>query len=396
MTAQITTLSGLISWMANTGQFSDLASSAVSQFGTPSAPLLGASILPERQETENSFKDDGMLIDGEIAQSGADYSPAQLNRGFSDFSLQYSLGKIDAASQLEGRDIEKIIQYLTKMRPASASPIMSSAEVVTTWFDRSVMGSLAKLIEHQRWQAIIDGIVKRRGANGYSEDVQYPMGPGHITTLAASGTLAAPAGWYDRNPATAADALEDILSAKQRLTDKGFTLNRIISKLALKTVFMRNGKVRQSALPQGATRSTSQSDIDAMLASYGLPEWETYDLGFKYRTPGNASQFTNVAYLDRTAYDPIILLASTDLEAQIELGRDNGFLSLPNTLGWYALGRPEGQTEYGKVAKVNAYDEKYPPSIYAEVVAKGLPIIDAKLLAMGNPISILRVPKPTP
>lgn len=388
----IGSISELIGWMNNTGQFSDLAASALSQFGNSGLPLLGASILPERMEMQNSFRDDGIAIEGEIGQSGADYSPAQLNEAFGEYGLNYSLGKIDAASQLKGREIETIIQYLTKVRPADTSPVISAAEILTTWFDKGVMSSLAKVIEHQRWQAIVDGAVKRRGANGYTEDVTYPYPAGYQTTVAASGTVGAPAGWYDRNPATAADALEDLLAAKQRLMDAGYTLNRIISKSSIKTVFMRNGKVRQSALPQGATRSTSQSDIDAMLSSYGLPAWETYDAVFKYRNPNNANVMTSVAYLDRVGFDPIILLASTDLDAQINLGKDNGVLTLPNTLGYYALGRPEGQTEYGKVAKVLLYDEKYPPSVYGEVVAKGLPIINARV--MGG-INILKVPKPT-
>jgi hypothetical protein len=386
----VTKISQLISWMADTGQFSDLANSPLSQFGTANEQLLGASILPEQQEMKNSFKDSGIAIDGEIGQSGADLSPAQLNKAFGDYSSTYTLGKIDAATQLTGADIERIIQYLMKLRPSN-TPVESSAEIVVRWFDRGVMGSLAKLIEHQRWQAIIDGVVKRRGANGYAEDVVYPFPPGYQVSVAASGTIAAPAGWYDRNPATAADALEDILSAQQRLSDKGYTLNRIISRKAIKTVFMRNGKVRQSALPIGAVRATSQSDIDAMLDSYGLPNWETYDVTFPYRNPSNANILTRAAYFDRTNFDPVVLLASTSLEAQIDMGKDNGILTLPNTLGYYALGRPEGQTQYGKVARAIVYDEKYPPSVYGEVVAKGLPVINTQVM---EGIIILKVPKP--
>lgn len=387
-------LADLVSWMNDTGQFSSLANSNLTQFGTANDRLLGATILPEQQETENSFTDDGMAIEGEIGQSGADYSPAQLNKAFGDFSFDYRLGKIDAATQLVGRDIEAIIQYLSKARPAN-DPVGSSAGILAAWFDRGVAGSLAKVIEHQRWQCIIDGVVKRRGANGYAEDVPYPFPAGHTTTVAASGTLAAPAGWYSRDPATAADALEDLLAVKQRLADDGFTLDRIISRSAIRSVFMRNGKVRRNALPDGATRSTTQADIDALLRSHELPTWETYDGVFKYRNPVNAKILTSVGYLDRATYDPVIFLASTTIEAQIDLGRDNGVLTLPNTLGRYALGRPEGQTELGKVSKVVLHDEKYPPSIYGEVVAKGLPIIDARLLAFGNPIRVLRVPKPT-
>lgn len=388
----LTSLSQLISWMQDTGQFLDLASNPISQFGTPEMPLLGARILPEQQEMENSYNENDIAIDGEIGNSGADYSPAQLNEAFGNFSQGISLGKIDAASQLKGRELEKIIQYLMKNRPSS-NPAASSAEIVVTWFDRAIMSALAKVQEQQRWQAIVDGIVRRRGGNNYAEDVTYPFGPDHQITVAASGTVAAPAGWYDRNPTTAADALEDLLAAKERLEAKGYTLNRIISKGKIRTVFFRNGKVRQAALPPNATRATSQSDIDAMLESYDLPPWEKYDAVWKYRSPNNGKALTPVAFLDRANFDPVILLASTSLQAQIDLGRDNGILTLPNTLGYYGLGRPEGQTQYGKVAKLIVHDEKYPPSVYGEVVAKGLPVINQQVM---EGIIILKVPKPTP
>ena len=389
----IRNLNDLVSWMNDTGQFTELANSNVTQFGATGDRLLGASILPEQQETENYFSDSGMDIEGEIGNSGADYSPAQINKAFNEFSFDYRLGKLDAATQLHGKDIETIIQYLSKSRPSNA-PVETSASILTKWFDRGVSSSLAKVIEHQRWQCIIDGVVKRRGANGYAENVPYPFPSSFQTNVAASGTLAAPTGWYDTNPATAADALEDLLGAKQRLNDQGFTLNRIISRSQPKSVFMRNGKVRRNALPDGATRSTTQADIDALLRSHDLPPWETYNGVFKYRDPANGKILKTVAYLDRELFDPIILLASTTLEAQVDLGRDN-IVTLPNTLGYFALGRPEGQTQLGKVAKVVLHDEKYPPSIYAEIVAKGLPIIDARVLAFGCPISILKVPKPT-
>lgn len=390
----IRNLSDLVSWMNDSGQFSTLAASNLSQFGPAGGRLLGASILPELQDTENAFSDDGFDFEGLIGSSGADYSPAQVNKAFSDFKFDYRLGKIDAATTLHGRDIETIIQYLSKRRPSNA-PVETSANLLAKWFDRGVIASLAKVIEHQRWQCIVDGIVKRRGANGYAENVPYPFPAGHQTTVAASGTVAAPAGWYSKDPVAAADALEDLLAAKQRLNDQGFTLDRIISRSSIRSVFMRNGKVRRNALPDGATRSTTLADIEALLRAHDLPNWETYDLGFKDRDPANSKVLKTFGYLERDTFDPVVLLASTTLEAQIELGKDT-VLTLPNTMGSYVLGRPEGQTELGKIAKVILYDEKYPPSVYGEVVAKGLPVIDARLLALGCPISILKVPKPTP
>lgn len=387
----VKTLPELVQWMNGSGQFDALANNKLSQFGTPEETLLGASILPEYPEADNSFTDNGMAISGEIGNSGADYSPAQINKAFGAYALDYSLGKIDAATQLHGKDIEDIVQYLAHQTP-STDAISSASEIITRWFDEGVIMSLAKLIEHQRWQCIIDGVVKRRGSNGYGEDVPYPFGPGHQTFVSASGTMAAPAGWYDTNPVTAADALEDLLAANQRLKSQGFRLIRIISGSVIKSVFMRNGKVRRNALPDGSTRSTTQADIEALLRAHDLPNWETYDIGFKVRLNPNSSQITNIPFFERTGFDPVVLLAATNNKAQVDLGKGN-IIKLPNTLGGYALGRPKGQIRRGKIANVILHDEKYPPSIYAEIIAQGLPIISAKVLAAGLPFAILKVPK---
>ena len=396
----VTTIRELVTWMDSSGQIEALSSSNMTQFGTPQEPMLGATILPERQDIENAYNSVSLAINNEIGNSGADYSPAQKNKALGDYSFLVKLGKLDAASDLNGPELERIIHYLERRLP-TRDPIMSAAEILARWFDRGVLHSLAQVMEQQRWQAIIDGQVKRRGSNGYAENVDYPYGTSHQITTVPSGTLAAPAGWYDPNMATAYNPMLDILAIKQRFADRGFKLRRIISKSAIRTVFFNNGKTRQNALPLNILPLTtsqvpSERDIQAMLDRYELPPWEVYNSGFKYRDPNNADQLKFSAYLDRQGFDPIIFLATTTLEQQIELGRDQGIMYLPSTLGNFVLGRNLGQMRLGKVPKLIVRDEKYPYSIYGEIVATGLPVIEAEVLAMGNPIAILKVPKPTP
>lgn len=390
----LSSLSELVSWMNGTGQIKSLAASAIAQFGDPATPLLGASLLPERILTDNVAKEGQLYIGGEIGQSGADYSPAQLNQGFGSAEENFVLGKLDSASQLVGPDIEAIINYVLPQISTTDVRATSAAEILARWIDRVILYGLSTVCEQQRWQAIVDKSVKRRGANNYTEDVVYPVAPGSVVTVAASGTAAAPAGWYSRDPATAADALEDILAMKQFFTDKGYMLDRIISKSSIRTVFLRNGKVRLAALVPGTERAPTPADLQALMNAYGLPDWEVYDQTFRYRDPANAPGFTRRAYLDRLNFDPIILLAQTTLSEQIRVERSDAALStieLPNTLGYFGMGRPPGQTQFGKVMNLVVYDEKYPPSIYAEVIAQGLPIIQDK-----EAIAIIKVPKPTP
>lgn len=390
---EIENLDQLVGWMEDTDQFNTLGNSPIAQFGTVREPYLGAELLPEYLETDNNFEDNGLDVSGEIGNSGADYSPAQLNKAMGAFNLNYSLGKIDAATQLVGRDIEQIIKFLSKQKP-SANPVEDARSIITKWFDEGVTRSLAKLIEHQRWQCIVDGVVKRRGSNGYSENVPYPFGPGHQTTVASSGTMSAPAGWYDTNPATAADALEDLLAANQRLKDQGFKLIRIVSRSTIKSVFMRNGKVRRNALPDGSLRSATPADIQALLDAHDLPPWTTYDTGFKHRLIPNSPQITTVPFLERDTFDPVVLVAATSNEQQIKVGKET--IVLPDTLGGYAIGRPKGQAKYGKLVSIVLHKKTYPHSVYAEIVAQGLPIISARVLAQGLPFSVLKVPKRAP
>lgn len=390
---EIETIGQLVDWMQKGNQFTTLGNSPAAQFGTVREPFIGASLLPEYLEPDNSFDDNGLDVSGEIGNSGADYSPAQLNKAMGAFDLKYSLGKIDAATQLIGRDIENIIRFLAKQKP-SADPVLDAQQIITKWFDEGVTRSLAKLIEHQRWQCIIDGVVRRRGNNGYAENVPYPFPPGHQTTVAASGTMALPTGWYDTNPATATDALEDLLAANQRLKLQGFKLTRIISGSMIKSVFMRNGKVRRNALPDGSQRSATPADIQALLAAHDLPEWETYDTGFKVRPSANSSQIQNIPFFERDGFDPVVLVAATSNEQQIKVGKET--IVLPDTLGGYAIGRPKGQPALGKLVNIVLHNKTYPYSIYAEIIAQGLPIISAKILAQGLPFSVLKVPKRAP
>lgn len=405
---EITSLTELVSWMQGTGQIDALTTSAASQFSSNGIQLLGPTLLPERQTLENAYKMRQVFVGGEIGNSGADYSPAQINQGFGTAEQSIIYGKLDAATQLTGRDIEAIYEFIklnnlttiARMMPlgdptnnvgstAAMTGMISAADIVLKWIDTSILGSLSSLMEQQRWQAIVDSIVKRRGANGYMEDVPLPTPVGSRITVAASGTVAAPAGWYDRTAATAADALDDILSAKLYLRNKGYQLNRIISKTTIRNTFMRNGKVVQAALPPGMLRQVDSADLMMLMGRYELPQWETYDAGFRYRDPNNSSGFNVTAYLDRPGYDVIIMLAETNLSSIITFQPRLQTLPIPNTLGYFGLGRPPGQSLFGKVTSLVVSDDKYPPSIYGEVVAQGLPCIE-----VPDAIVILKIPKP--
>ena len=114
---------------------------------------------------------------------------------------------------------------------------------------------------------------------------------------------------------------------------------------------------------QPAGRATID-DLNGTFGSDGLPNLQLYDLQSRTQT---GSSF----YLPR---DVMVLFATTGRDESIDRG-DAEPLNLPNTLGYSAVGRAQGQSEPGRVIKVNAREDKKPYSIAAEGWQTTLPVI---------------------
>lgn len=344
----------LVAQLMSDGTVPTLALNAGAQFGIAPRAYLGATLLPERTVPENAYREEAIRFRTVIANDGTRYSPAQKKGAEIIGSMLVELGNSDIATEFTSRDLDALIRMLGRNLSIEA------AAQLTQWLDRTVNMALIELNEKQRWQAIIDASVVRAGDNAYSETVAYPNPANH--RAAAGGT------WSS----DAYDLWNDILAMADLLEGKGYQVGRIITSRTVLSIMAGNDKVKArtgiatintsgqiAATPGRADRTA----IDVALGRDGLPPIETYDL--QYRTQTGTGYF-----LKR---DVLVMVATTGRDETIDLG-DTEQLVVNDTLGYTAIGRAAGQSDPGRVARMEAKMDK-PPRVEAEGWQTSLPII---------------------
>lgn len=343
----------LIVQMMRDGYFGEIARNVAAQFGTPARPYLGATLLPEQLVDENAFREMNIRYRTILANAGTRYSPSQLKDGNIIGSFMVELGESDIKRELTGREFDALIKLL-----GSGSSPEAMAQILG-WADLVLNRSLLEFNELQRWQAIVDAQVERRGDNGYSEDVPYANPAGH--RAAAAGT------WTDNNY----DPFEDIFGRAELLTSKGYTVGRIIAGRPVVSKLARNAHVRArcgivtvspTGQIKGAAGRATLAQINEALQSDGLPPIELYDA--QYRTQTGTGHF-----LKR---DVMVLAATTGRDVAIDLGDTEQVVT--DTLGYLAVGRAAGQGEPGRVIRTEAFESK-PPRVEGEAWQTSLPVI---------------------
>jgi hypothetical protein len=347
----------LLEQMLSEGAFTDLLNNPLAQFGTGSRQYLGATILPERMVEENAYTEDAIRYRTVIANDGSRYSPAQKKEsGLLIGSMEVSLGHQDIAREFTAREYDVFLRLLNR------NATMDAMVSILNWFNRTVVLSLVELMEKQRWDAIVNATVVRKGDNGYEETVLYPDPPGHRITLVDA--------WSDDT----VDPFEDIAAVANVMREKGYEVNRIITSRAVVSTIANNPLVRsragQAFLQVDATGALSArygrlqtAQINQSLQADGLPPIETYDL--TYRTEMGVEYF-----LPR---DTMVLLATTGQDE--ELVAEEELRLIQNTLGYHAVGRAAGQANPGRALWMEAYRNK-PPRIEAEAWQTSLPVIN--------------------
>lgn len=309
--------------------------------------LLFSRYLPEQTVESNSFRDWGIKFRTQVANASTRYSPPQKKGNMLVGSVQVELSDSDAATELTMEAYESFLNILQR------NDSQQAIATLIRWFETGVSRALAILREVYRVQAIADGVVKRRGANGFTEDVYFPKPSGHRITV-PSGTVAAPAGWY--NPTY--DILADLKAIKLFLIRKGLRIVDIITteKIVNECLVPNNGIKQYGILtvqaPGGGTAVELQSrpEVQAMLsalAAIGIPAPKTYDLG----------------YTDQLGWQPFmsqrfVIICQTDRELQLELSKDESPLVLVNTLGYTGIGKATGQLTPGVATDIKSYTGK--------------------------------------
>lgn len=347
--------------------FERIALNPVTQFAANAQPYLGATLLPERPVRRNQFTEGGVRYRTVIANDGGRYSPAQKKSGGVFVgSFEVSLGNSDIATEFTGYEFDAVLELLDIAETAEAA--RPAAAQVLGWGQNGINLALVEHNERQRWQAIIDAQIVRKGDNGAEEIVNIPNPAGH--RLQAGGD------WSDPEY----DILGDLMARKRFMSRKGFTLNRAVTSTEVVGVMLQNERLAKAAgksiITVQGNGTLSQSvaafnaaDLNALMTANGLPTVDTYDRTY-FDDLGDTHRF-----LKRDAF---AMFATTGRVEQVQLTLDpNGALAfrpVNNTLGYVAVGRPVGHLTTGRIIRVEAKEDK-PPRLQGEGWQSSLPVL---------------------
>ena len=337
-----------------TGVIDSLARNPQTQFGRVGRRYLGAELLPEVTQENNEYTEDRISYRSVIANAATRYSPTQKKGGALVGSMRVTLAESDIASELTSREYDQLLRII------GSRPTMEGMAQVINFLENTVAIPLVEWNERARWQAIVSAQVQLRGDNEYIEDVNYSNPAGH--------RFAASTVWSNN----ANDPLLDIYAGAKILTDKGFTVSRMIGSRRIANILAGNDKVRTrtgrvvvsaTGQIQGAVGRVTLAEINQILGADGLPAIELYDL--VYRTMTGSARFLPDTVL--------VLVATTGRDQSIDMG-DTRIETLPDTLGYVGVGRPAGQSGPGRVIRAVPRENK-PPRIEAEGWQTSLPVI---------------------
>jgi len=327
------------------------------QLGAANRVYLGASLLPEMMVEENAYTEDQIKFRSIAANAGTRFSPTQKKSGDLYGAFEVRLAEMDIAREMTGREYDTLLRMLA----GSSNPSMQSIASVVDWAEVTLNRAIIERAEADRWEAIVDAAIVRGGDNAYTETVTYDDPANHRTAQSAA--------WSTNTT----DIFAQIFTKVDLLADKGLTVSRMITS---RNVFnkMANNAITRTRTSRIAIDATGQlsgapgkatfNALNSALAEDGLPPIELYDL--RYRT-----QTTSQRFLPN---DVFVFIAETGRDQTIDLPDADQRIPLPNTLGYYAVGRAAGQSSPGKVIRLEAKFDK-PPRIEGEAWMTGLPVI---------------------
>jgi hypothetical protein len=356
-------LQNLIERLMLSGDMDAIRLNPRAQFGTPTRRYVGATLLPERFTT-NRFTERAIRFRTVIANDGDRYSPAQIKGTLGQMvpPIEVILGDSDIARQFTGRDYDGLLELLG----SGGSPgqiEFQAAQRILGWCDVEINLALVELVEKQRWDAIINALVTRRGDNGYIEPVYYHNPVGHRVNAG---------GVWSNN---AYDPWPDIVAMGQFLRTKGFQVNRIIYSTNVESKLLANQKIMERMTGQSTIiapggvvqtiltgRVVTTDQLASLFRSSRLPVPEIYDE--LYWTQAGSARFMP---------DNVMVFACTTGRNEEVIARDQ-LLVVPNTLGYAAIGNAVGQSRPGRAFNLQAYSNK-PPRIEGEGWQTSLPVI---------------------
>lgn len=368
-------LTAFVKRFVEQGRMTAIASDPRLQFGTVFEPLLFSRYLPVVTKTTNLIEEDILEFGQVIADDGSPLSPPQIkNPGTTGQILRVTLGHIDLAMQVDAATLDVLRSLL------SANDVARAELVFTEWLSLNIRLGIETKAEIQRIEAITLAQVTIRNKDNQTAIIALPNPPGSRLTI-PSGTLAAPAGWY--NPAY--DLMVDLLAAATYLKNR---VQAVIMSSRILGVLLRSPIVRQSmggavAIGSGgnltaAPSISTRSGLDAYFLAMGLPAPTVYD-----------TEFTNQVASGRLLDDSkVVFLGNTPQRTRVGSPLSTGTL-LTSTLGYYGEGINLNQTKAG-LTIVSEVRELKPTGIYVEGYRNGFPVIQ-----QPKAIAVLTIPMPT-
>lgn len=336
-----------------------VARNTAAQFGRGARQYLGATILPEVNVPRREYKEEAIRFRTVIAPDGDRYSAAQRRGADLYASFLVETGSSDIAVQLDGSDYDALVSFLNSNQDISA------IAAITSFLDEKINHALLQAMERQRWEAIVDAQVERRGDNNYSETVVYANPAGHRVTPAAPWST------------VTTDIYNDIFTLAQLLWNKGYQIGRIITSRNIVSIMATNDTVKArggitvvnaTGQIQGAAGRATLANINQVLSDDGLPPIEMYDQRY-------STQLGTFPYLKN---DAMVFIATTDRDVELDLGDNVDLFPLVqrgSQLGYHAVAPPSGYATPQRIIKMNPMLDNKPPSIDTEGWVEHLSVI---------------------
>lgn len=378
----------LLQKLEREGAIAGIIDNPLAQFGTPARQMVGARLLPERQVAENAYREEGIKFKTYAAVPSTRYSPVTLFEGALTSSFLVELGESDYGSELTAAKYDALRKEL------STGTLENAALRLLSFIDTA---NTALLIRNEiwRWEAIVKSQINAKHGN-VQFDVPFANPLGHRVSV-ASGSIAAPAGWY----LATYDPIADMLSMIQKLKDKGYHANEIFMSSSRFTVLQKNPKAREYmnsvvAIPSVGGTGITVSNNSRLLTKTQLEQVIRDSGGIdlaggitlndeQYNTRNGTKRFM--------PKDAIVFVATTGRDETYPsyTSEDTEPLIVQNTLGYVGIGIAAGQSVSGRIVQLEAITNKKPPRVEIEAWQTSGPVI-----LEPEAIGVITVPDPTP
>jgi hypothetical protein len=360
-------LLSLVSRMNDEGKFKMIARNPLAQFQAPRRRYIGAELLPERTVEENMYRETDVRFRTIVANDGTRYSPTQKRAGDLVGYVDVDLGNSDIAREMTGREYDALIKLLMRNND------MEAMARIANWSDTVLNRALLEKAEKERWEAIVNAQVVRKGDNNYEELVQFSNPAGHRVTPTTPWST------------DSYDPFVDIFAILDFLAAKGYMVSRILSSRQNVSILANNAKVQTRtsrvvvSSGGGLQQSLGRADllsINSLLQADGAPAIELYDL--QYRSQTGSYRFLPA--------DAMVFVCTTGRDENMDAG-DSQLITIQDTLGYYGVGRAAGQPDSGRVINMTPKMDK-PPRIEGEAYQTSFPVIlDPEAIAVIKGIS---------